>query len=176
MFWFFGRCGAGKTTLAKSLYDALLGQKVPVFYLDGDEMRSGICSDLAYTPEARAENHRRTAEVAKLAAEQGLNVIVSTMAPQYGHRDIVSGVLGERLVWIFVQAPIEVCVQRDPKGLYHRAQTGHLDKLLNFPFDAPRPQESKNTIDTVAHDINGSTKLVRELAELHLGRSRFESK
>lgn len=176
VFWFFGRCGAGKTTLAKNLYDALTGQKVPLFFLDGDEMRSGLSSDLAYSPEARAENHRRTAEVAKLAADQNLNVIVSTMAPQYTHRDIVSKVLGERLVWIYVHAPIEVCVQRDPKGLYHRAQAGQLDKLLNYPFDAPRPHESKNTIDTVAHDFNSSSKLVRELAQAHLGRSLSGSK
>jgi len=176
VFWFFGRCGAGKTTLAKNLYDALTGQKVPIFFLDGDEMRSGLSSDLAYSPEARAENHRRTAEVARLAADQNLNVIVSTMAPQYNHRDIVSKVLGERLVWIYVHAPIEVCVQRDPKGLYHRAQAGQLDKLLNYPFDAPRPQESKNTIDTVAHDFNSSSKLVRELAQAHLSRSLSGSK
>jgi adenylylsulfate kinase-like enzyme len=169
VFWFFGRCGAGKTTLAKNLYDALLSQKVPVFYLDGDNMRSGLCSDLAYTPEARSENHRRIAEVAKLAAEQNLNVIVSTMAPQHSHRDIVSKVLGERLVWVYVHAPIEVCIQRDPKGLYHRAQAGQLDKLLNFPFDPPRPQENKHFIDTISQNVEGSSKIVHELAQSYLG-------
>jgi adenylylsulfate kinase-like enzyme len=168
VFWFFGRCGAGKTTLAKSLHTALLRQKVPVFYLDGDETRSGLNSDLEYTPEARAENHRRIAEVAKLAAEQNFNVIVSTMAPQYNHRDIVSKVLGERLVWIYVHAPLDICIQRDPKGLYHRAQSGKLDKLLNFPFDAPRPQENKNLIDTVAQNVESASRSVLELARAYL--------
>jgi adenylylsulfate kinase-like enzyme len=169
VFWFFGRCGAGKTTLARILYDDLLRQKVPVFYLDGDDMRSGLCSDLAYTPEARMENHRRIAEVAKLAANQDLYVIVSTMAPQHGHRDLVSKILGKHLAWIYVHAPIEVCVQRDPKGLYHRAQTGQLDKLLNFPFDPPRTQESENFIDTVTQGIGGSSKIVQEIVLTHLG-------
>jgi adenylylsulfate kinase-like enzyme len=175
VFWLFGRCGAGKTTLARTLYDALAGQKVPVFYLDGDETRSGLNSDLAYTPEARAENHRRIAEVAKLAADQRINVIVSTMAPQHGHRDIVSKVLGERLVWIYIHATMDVCVQRDHKGLYHRAQAGKLDLLLNFPFDEPRPEERKNFIDTVKHDIHGSAKSVREVVQRHLGQQRFQS-
>jgi len=174
VFWFFGRCGAGKTTLAKNLYDALLRQKVPAFYLDGDDMRSGLCSDLAYTPDARAENHRRIAEVARLAAEQNLNVIASTMAPQCSHRDIVSKVLGGHLVWVYVHAPIEVCIQRDPKGLYHRAQAGQLDKLLNFPFDPPRPQEIKHFIDTISQNVEDSSKTVRELAQTYLGKLQLE--
>ncbi|MGO8764714.1 MAG: adenylyl-sulfate kinase [Limisphaerales bacterium] len=168
VFWFFGRSGAGKSTLARKLHDAWLAQKVPVFYMDGDDLRSGLSSDLAFTPEARGENHRRIAEVAKLAAEQSLNVIVSTMAPQYSHRDTVARVLGERLVWIYVHAPLDVCIQRDPKGLYHRAQAGQLDKLLNFPFDEPRPREQLNFIDTVAENVEGASKLVHQLAQQNL--------
>lgn len=165
VFWLFGRSGAGKTTLARRLYRALQDRKVPVFYLDGDEMRSGLCSDLAFTPEARLENHRRIAEVARLAAEQNLNVVVSTMAPQHSQRDIVAKSLGERLVWIYVHAPLEVCIQRDPKGLYHRAQAGQLDKLLNFPFDVPRPHERENFVDTVAQNVENASQSVLELVQ-----------
>ncbi|HEY5298479.1 MAG TPA: adenylyl-sulfate kinase [Verrucomicrobiae bacterium] len=163
VFWLFGRSGAGKTTLAQGLYRALSDRKVPAFYLDGDEMRSGLCADLAFTPEARMENHRRIAEVARLAAEQNLNVIVSTMAPQHGQRDVVAKVLGARLVWIYVHAPLEVCIQRDPKGLYHRAQEGKLDQLLNFPFDVPRPHEREYFIDTVAQNVAGASQTILEL-------------
>jgi adenylylsulfate kinase len=168
VFWLFGRSGAGKTTLAIHLYRALQDRKIPVFYLDGDEMRSGLCSDLVFTPEARLENHRRTAEVARLAAEQKLNVIVSTMAPQHGHRDVVSKVLGPRLVWVYIHAPLDVCIQRDPKGLYHRAQEGKLDRLLNFPFDVPRPHERENFIDTVAQNVEGASHSMLELAKSYL--------
>jgi adenylyl-sulfate kinase len=165
VFWLYGRSGAGKTTLAKRLHAALLDRKIPVFYLDGDDLRSGLCMDLAFTPEARLENHRRIAEVAKLAAAQNLNVVVSSMAPQNGHRDIVRQTLGENLVWIYIDAPLEVCIQRDPKGLYRRAQDGKLDKLINYPFDAPRLDEREHYIDTVAQNIEVASRKILELVQ-----------
>lgn len=165
VFWLYGRSGAGKTTLGKRLQQALLDRKIPVFYLDGDNMRSGLCSDLGFTPEARLENHRRIAEVARLAAEQNLNVVVSTMAPQHSHRDIVARVLGAQLVWLYIHAPLNICIKRDPKGLYQRAQAGQLDKLLNFPFDVPRPHEREYFIDTVAQSEDGAAQSILELAQ-----------
>jgi len=168
VFWLFGRSGAGKTTLAKKLHQALQDRKIPVFILDGDEMRSGLSSDLGFTSEARLENHRRIAEVSKLAAEQGLNVVVSTMAPQHSHRDVAARVLGRRLVWIYVHAPLDVCIKRDPKGLYNRAQAGKLDRLLEFPFDVPRPPERENFIDTVAQNVEGCSQSVLELVQASL--------
>ena len=165
VFWLYGRSGAGKTTLARHLHRALLDRKIPVFYLDGDDLRSGLCADLAFTPEARLENHRRLAEVAKLAADQNFNVVVSSMAPQHGHRDVVRQILGERLNWIYVDAPLDVCIQRDPKGLYRRAQAGKLDQLINYPFDEPRPGEREHHIDTVAHDVTGATQKILTLVQ-----------
>lgn len=168
VFWLFGRSGAGKTTLAKRLYHSLNDRKIRAFYLDGDEMRSSLCSDLGFAPESRIENHRRIAEVAKLAAKQGLNPVVSTMAPQRSQRDIVAQVLKERLVWIYIHAPLEVCIQRDPKGLYNRVRTGQLDKLLNYPFDVPRPHEQENYINTVTLNVDGCTQAILELAKKSL--------
>lgn len=168
VFWLYGRSGAGKTTLGRRLQHALLDRKIPVFYLDGDDMRSGLCSDLDFTPAARVENHRRIAEVARLAAEQQLNVVVSTMAPQHSQRDVVAQVLHERLVWLYIHAPLDVCVKRDPKGLYHRAQAGKLDQLLNFPFDVPRPQEREHFIDTVAQNVDGAAQSVLEIVQMSL--------
>ncbi len=165
VFWLFGRSGAGKTTLAQRLHQALMDRKIPVFILDGDDLRHGLCADLGFSSEARLENHRRIAEVSKLAAEQGFNVVVSTMAPQHSHRDVAVQVLGERLVWIYVHAPLDVCIQRDPKGLYRRAQAGKVDKLLDFPFDVPRPQERENFVDTVAQNVEGCSNSVLELVQ-----------
>jgi adenylyl-sulfate kinase len=168
VFWLFGRCGAGKTTLAKKLQDGFSDRGIPVFRLDGDQMRSGLCSDLGFTTEARIENHRRIAEVARLAAEQGLSVVVATMAPQHSQRDVVAAVLGDRLVWIYIHAPLNVCMQRDPKGLYKRAKAGSVDGLLDFPFDVPRPQEREYFIDTVAQNLEGCYQSILELAQSHL--------
>jgi len=164
IFWLFGRSGAGKTTLAKRLRDGLTDREIPIFYLDGDEMRSGLCSDLGFSSEARLENHRRVAEVARLAADQGFNVVVSTMAPQHSQRDIVKKVLAGRLVWIYVHAPLNICIERDPKGLYKRATAGKVTGLLDFPFDVPRPDERENFLDTVAQDVDGCYQAILELA------------
>jgi adenylyl-sulfate kinase len=168
VFWLYGRSGAGKTTLAKKLYGALQDRKISAFYLDGDDMRSGLCSDLAFTPEARLENHRRIAEVARLAARQNLNVVVSSMAPEHGQRDMVAGILGDWLTWIYVHAPLEICIQRDPKGLYQRARAGKLDQLINYPFDVPRPHEREHYIDTVAQNVEAATQEILEIVNASL--------
>lgn len=168
VFWLFGRCGAGKTTLARKLRDGFVDRSIPVFFLDGDDMRSGLCSDLRFSTDARVENHRRIAEVARLAAEQGLNVVVATMAPQHNQRDVVAKVLGSRLVWIYIHAPLDVCIARDPKGLYQRAKTGKVQDLLDFPFEVPRPNERENYIDTVALNEEGCYRSILELAQAQL--------
>jgi adenylylsulfate kinase len=168
IFWLFGRSGAGKTTLARRLHRGLSDRQVPVFFLDGDEMRSGLCSDLAFSSEARVENHRRIAEVAKLASRQGYNVVVSTMAPQHDQRDVVAKVLNPSLMWFYIHAPLDVCVRRDPKGLYSRAKTGQVTGLLNYPFDVPRPHERENYIDTVAQNEEGCFRTIMEIAQYSL--------
>ncbi len=168
VFWLFGRSGAGKTTLARNLHRALLDRKVPIFYLDGDDMRQGLNSDLTFTPEARLENHRRIAEVARLAVGQKLNVVASSMAPEHGQRDTVKKILGDQLTWIYVHAPLDICMQRDPKGLYQRARSGKLDKLINYPFDVPRPEEREHYIDTVAQSVEAASQDVLEIVQASL--------
>jgi len=167
IFWLFGRSGAGKTTLAIRLRDGLADRKIPVVYLDGDEMRSTLCSDLGFKPEARLENHRRIAEIARLLAGQGLTVVVSTMAPEHQQRDLVSNILGDKLVWFYVHAPLDVCMQRDPKGIYKRALEGKVQQLINYPFDVPRPQERENYINTIAQS---SDECYREILEIVKGQ------
>ena len=168
VFWLFGRSGAGKTTLAQRLRGGLLDRKLPVFFMDGDEMRTRLCSDLGFSTEARVENHRRIAEVARLAAEQGLNVVVATMAPQHDQRDVVTAVLGDRLVWFYIHAPLDVCIRRDPKGLYSRAKAGKVSGLLDFPFEVPRPGERENFVDTVAQNVEGCYQSIFEVVAGHL--------
>lgn len=163
VFWLFGRSGAGKTTLARRLQEAFKARKLPVLYLDGDDFRSGLCSDLGFTSADRLENHRRIAEMARLAADQGFNVVVSTMAPEQPQRTLIKQILGDRLVLVYIHASLEVCVQRDPKGLYRRAKTGSLQNLIQFPFDRPEAEDCKNRIDTENQDVDVCQNILVDL-------------
>lgn len=153
MFWLFGRSGAGKTTLANLLCRELRAGNRPVVFIDGDLARSGLSSDLGFTPGSRTENHRRVAEMARLVSEQGITVVVATMAPEYEQRDRVRQVLGDRMVWVHVEAPLEECLKRDPKGLYRKAQAGKLDLLLDYPFDPPRANERDFIVNTATAPV-----------------------
>lgn len=132
-------------------------------------MRSGLNADLGFTDEARLENHRRIAEIALLAAAQGFNPVVSTMATQQSHRDVVQRILGVRLVWLYVHAPLEECIRRDPKGLYHKARAGQVKQLLDYPFDMPRPHEQENYVDTLAGSVDECCQSIFGVANRHLG-------
>lgn len=152
-YWLYGRSGAGKTTLARSLLRTLRAWGEPVILLDGDDIRHGLGRDLGFDSVARIENHRRIAEVARLVLDQGIQPVVATMAPEYAQRDSVTAVLGSDLAWILVHAPLEVCLARDPKGLYRRERQGELKGLLEYPFDPPRPGEADRVVDTGRLDL-----------------------
>lgn len=137
VFWLFGRSAAGKTTLASALIRDLRAGGRAVLELDGDQMRAGLSSDLGFSAEARSENHRRLAEVARLVSDQGVMVVVASMAPLAAHRALVDSILGERMRWVHVDASLETCIERDPKQLYRRARSGGVSLLLEFPFDTP---------------------------------------
>ena len=160
ILWLYGRSGAGKTTLAVKLEDALRARGLHAFLLDGDLPRAGLCNDLGFGEEARTENHRRAAEMAKLIAARDIVVIAATMAPQYPQRDVIHATLGDTARWIYVDAPFEVCAERDPKGLYAKAAAGEIEKFKNFPFDPPRTNEvdlhlytDQNSIDQTFSEL-----------------------
>ena len=147
-YWFFGRSGAGKTTLANDLAARLRAGSRPVIHLDGDTFRDGLSRDLGFSARDRAENHRRMAEVARLLMGQGFEVVVSSMAPLRLHRDGVRAVLGDAVTWIHVDASLQTCIRRDPKQLYRKAGDGRLPELLDFPFEGPESDETVWCIDT----------------------------
>jgi adenylylsulfate kinase len=168
VFWLFGRSGAGKTTLGRQLASGLQNRNLPVIYLDGDELRSTLCSDLGFSPEARLENHRRIAEIARLLSQQSLNVVVATMAPEHRHRDTVSRILGANLVWFYVHAPLAVCIERDPKGIYKRAKAGQIKQLIEYPFEAPRPEECGYCVDTSVQNVDDCYQVILQAVKTHL--------
>ena len=140
VFWLFGLSGAGKTTLATGLAAVLRSQGRTVLLLDGDALRSGLCRDLGFTDEARWENIRRAAELAKLAVAQDQIVIAAFITPREGLRSLVREIVGQnRLDLIWVDAPLAVCQQRDPKGLYLQSSQGKIPLLtgVNSVFEPP---------------------------------------
>jgi bifunctional enzyme CysN/CysC len=140
--WFTGLPGAGKSTVAAAVEERLLQAGQPAFLLDGDNLRHGLNGDLGFDEDARTENVRRTAHVARLLAESGTVALVSLVSPYAADRQAAAALhaaddLG--FLEIFVDAPLELCEQRDPKGLYARARSGELAGLtgVGAPYEAP---------------------------------------
>ena len=144
VLWFTGLSGAGKSTIANLVEKKLLAMGRHSYLLDGDNVRHGLNKDLGFTPEDRVENIRRVAEVAKLMTDAGLIVLVSFISPYRSEREMARALFPEgEFVEIFVDTPLEVCEQRDPKGLYARARAGKLPNFtgIDAPYEAPEAPE-----------------------------------
>ena len=125
LIWFTGLSGAGKTTLAQALAKQLRASSYPTFILDGDELRNGMNSDLGFSTKDRNENVRRVTELAKLLIKQEAIVLVALISPIREQREWARKQFdANEFIEVFVDAPLDVCIQRDPKKLYVRAQEG----------------------------------------------------
>jgi bifunctional enzyme CysN/CysC len=148
--WFTGLSGAGKSTIANLVDQKLFAMAHHTMLLDGDNVRHGLSRDLGFTEADRVENIRRAGEVAKLMVDAGLIVICSFISPYRAEREMIRGLVGEgEFIEVFVDTPIEECVQRDPKGLYSKAKAG---KIKNFTgIDAPyeRPEAPELHLRTI---------------------------
>ncbi|SEP63273.1 bifunctional enzyme CysN/CysC [Faunimonas pinastri] len=140
VLWFTGLSGSGKSTVANIVERKLFGRGRHTIILDGDNVRHGLNRDLGFTDADRVENIRRVAETARLMTDAGLIVLVSFISPFRSEREMARGLLPEgEFVEIFVDTPIEVCRQRDPKGLYARADAGEIRNFtgIDSPYEAP---------------------------------------
>lgn len=137
--WLTGFSGSGKSTIARLLEIQLLRQNIRTCILDGDHLRLGLNSDLGFSPEDRCENIRRAAEVARLMNEAGLVVIAAFVSPYRKDREMASRIIGSDYYEVFVDASIDTCRQRDPKGLYARFDAGKFTGLtgVDAPYEAP---------------------------------------
>ncbi len=163
--WFTGLPGAGKSTVAAAVEERLIEAGQPAFLLDGDNLRHGLNGDLGFDEVARRENVRRTAHVARLLAESGTVALVSLVSPYEADR-VAAAALHEaddlRFLEIFVDAPLELCQQRDPKGLYARAQSGELSGMtgVGAPYEAPSAPDlvlgsSRETVEEEVERVLG---------------------
>jgi bifunctional enzyme CysN/CysC len=160
--WFTGLSGSGKSSLAVLAEQRLLAAGRSAFVLDGDNLRLGLNADLGFDMEDRAENLRRIAHVACLMAEAGLVVLVPTISPLTEHRELARGIherAGIAFREVYLDTPLEVCEQRDPKGLYARARAGEIPAFtgIDSPFDVPMNPDLRlnhtSTLEELAEEI-----------------------
>jgi adenylylsulfate kinase len=142
--WLTGLSGSGKSTIAVELEKRLWDQGIHAFILDGDNVRHGLNKDLGFSPKDRNENIRRIGEVAKLFTEAGLVAITAFISPYRADRDQVRAIMpaGDFLE-VYVECALDVCEQRDPKGLYKKARAGQIPEFtgISAPYEAPLTPE-----------------------------------
>ena len=157
IIWLTGLSGAGKSTIAIEAEHQLFLKGYQVNVLDGDNIRFGLSADLGFSPEDRTENIRRIGEVAKLFAEAGILVITAFISPYKQDRDRIRAIAGDIFHEVFIEADLEICENRDPKGLYVKARNGEISDFtgISAPYDKPRNPEL--VIDTGEQGIGEST-------------------
>lgn len=165
--WFTGLSGAGKTTLSQRLADYLHQQGYPrIEVLDGDIVRQYLTKDLGFSKSDRDENIRRIGFVAHLLTRNGVIVLVSAISPYAAMREEVRQLIGN-FVEVFVNAPLNVCEQRDVKGLYQRARAGEIKHFtgIDDPYESPgHPEiECRTDLETVDESLE---KIIQQLRKL----------
>ena len=166
ILWFTGLSGSGKSTIANLVERKLYSQGHMTYLLDGDNIRHGLNKDLGFTAADRVENIRRVAEVARLMADAGLIVLVSFISPYRSERLLARELMDKgEFLEIFVDTPLEICEQRDPKGLYRKARAGEIKNFTGIDSVYERPETPELTIDTTRHSAAESARVISEYLE-----------
>jgi adenylyl-sulfate kinase len=167
LLWFTGLSGAGKSTIANIAEKKLNAQGKHTYLLDGDNVRYGLNKDLGFTDTERVENIRRVGEVAKLFIDAGIITIASFISPFRSDRRLVRELFEpDEFIEVFVSAPLDVCEQRDPKGLYKRARAGEIPHFTGIDSDYETPKREHIILDTTVLSAEQSAdKLVGYMIE-----------
>jgi len=166
--WLTGLSGSGKSTIAVDLEKRLWERGVRAYILDGDNIRHGLNKNLGFSPADRTENIRRIGEVAKLFSDAGLVTLTAFISPYRADRDQVRALMGPGdFVEVHVDCPVEVCEQRDVKGLYKKARAGEIKEFtgISAPYEAPEKPEL--TINTAGQSVEASARQILQHLEKH---------
>lgn len=151
--WMYGLSGSGKSTIANAAERVLHEEGRMTTILDGDNLRSGLNKNLGFSDEDRRENVRRTAEVAKIFASQGIITFVSVITPRQEFRDRARDITGDDFFEVYVRATYEVCAERDPKGLYAKAEKNQLASFTGKDSSFEEPLKPDLILDTEENSI-----------------------
>jgi adenylylsulfate kinase len=169
VLWFTGLSGAGKSTLSIAIEKELFNKGYVCQLLDGDNIRSGINNNLGFSIKDRKENIRRIAEVAKLFKDSGIIILAAFVSPTKEIRKLAKSIIGEEdFLEIFVNPPLEVCEERDTKGLYKKARRGLIKNFtgISSPFEAPK--NPLVDIDTSKYNVEESVEILLEAIMPHI--------
>ncbi|MFW6084512.1 MAG: adenylyl-sulfate kinase [Gemmatimonadota bacterium] len=174
IIWFTGLSGSGKSTLANHVEERLFAEGCVTYVLDGDNVRQGLNGDLGFSPADRTENIRRIGEVARLFVDAGAIVLTAFISPYRADRDRIRAAVEDPgdFVEVFVDCPLEVCEERDPKGLYEKARSGEIPEFtgISAPYEAPeRPEICVDTDElSVEEAADRVVEYLRAGGYLHL--------
>jgi adenylylsulfate kinase len=161
VLWFTGLPSSGKSTIAHTLEKKLYDLGIRTYTFDGDNIRHGLCSDLGFTPEDRAENLRRVAEVIKLFLDAGLVVLCAFVSPFKKDRERVRKIVGEEnFIEIYCRCPVEVCKTRDLKGFYQKAERGEIKNYTGISAPYEEPETPDLILDTHILSVEESVERV----------------
>ena len=153
--WFTGLSGSGKSTLAHTVEEALHQMGCRTYVFDGDNVRHGLCADLGFSAKDRSENIRRIGEMVRLFVDAGVIALTAFISPFRKDRDLVrQRVTAEDFIEVYCRCPIEICEQRDVKGLYKRARAGEIPEFTGISSPYEEPSDAELILDT------GTTPLV----------------
>ena len=148
VLWFTGLSGSGKSTLAHAVENALFDSGCRTYVLDGDNVRHGLNKNLGFSPEDRSENIRRIGEVAKLFGEAGVIALTAFISPYRADRDQARQISGDSFIEIFAKCSLDICEQRDPKGLYKKARAGEIPEFTGISAPYEEPENAEIVLDT----------------------------
>ena len=167
VLWFTGLSGSGKSTIAHEVERRLHGTGMHTYVFDGDNVRHGLCGDLGFSPEDRGENIRRIAEMLKLFLEAGIVGLAAFISPMREDRERVRRIVGpENFIEIYVKCPLEVCEQRDVKGLYQLARAGKIKNYTGVSAPYEEPENPDLILETDSCSLEECTRRVVDLTGL----------
>jgi len=170
ILWFTGLSGSGKSTLANAVNAALFNKGLSTYVLDGDNIRHGLCKDLGFSDSDREENIRRIGEVSKLFLDAGIIVLTAFVSPFSSDREKARRLVKKNdFVEIYCAANLEVCEERDTKGLYAKARAGQIKDFTGISSPYEEPQEPELKVDTGLKSLDESVDdVISKLIELNI--------